>query len=481
MKRAGLTGDIRIVSDTDDLESLYDRASLLLLTSRLDPLPNIAIDAICKGLPLVCFAKASGIADILEDNQLKAECVADYLNTSDMASKAILLLEETTHIRVHKEFQSIGERAFSMETYCKQLIELQGDARHTLDQSTENVAALLECGQFDVTYYRGTSFPARHFRKVERESCWEYVVHTRTATVIRKPVAGFNPLVYRERIGLNRNTDPLLHHIRNPDISRDVLPVLLTPTGTSATIETQTKSVALHIHAYYPELLADILERLNRNETTISLFVTVDSIEKQAGVEKILSEKGFPLATVSIHSNRGRDVFPFLDICKSIKGRFDIIGHIHTKKSPHVMDGSDLVARWRDLLLGNLIGSDHCENMMDRIIFHMDTHANIQLVFPDDPHVISWGKNLRFAEVLTSDLEFSQLPKYFEFPVGTMFWATSAYLDGFVKMGMPDRFSPKEPLPIDGTILHAWERLLGAKVGTRPPGYAMTFVPGLTR
>lgn len=481
IQRAGLTANIRIVPDTDDLESLYDRASLLLLTSRLDPLPNIAIDAICKGLPLVCFDKASGIADVLKGNNLEVDCVAAYINTSDMANKAIRLLDAQIHDRIRKAFQTIGKTDFSMPGYCGQLTAQQDNAKHVLEQCTVNVAALIKTGCFDVAYYRGRKPPARHLRKIEEESYWEYVLHTRANTVIRKPAVGFNPLVYRERTNLERRIDPLLHHIHNPDDSKHVLPELITPSKELPTAIDHGKTVALHIHAYYPDMLGDILDRLKPNRSSVTLFITVDSIEKQTDVQTLLDKKALKQASVIVYTNKGRDVYPFLELCKSIGDQFDIIGHIHTKKSPHVTDGSDLVVRWRDLLLGNLLGSEHCEDMLDRIICHMDRHPAVQLVFPDDPHVIGWGKNLRFAEMLCTDSEFAQLPKHFEFPVGTMFWATSAYLDAFVKMELTERFTPKEPLPIDGTILHAWERLLGAKVGSQPPGYALTFVPGLSR
>ena len=37
-------------------------ADTLLLPSRLDPLPNVAVDALCEGLPVICFARTTGIA-----------------------------------------------------------------------------------------------------------------------------------------------------------------------------------------------------------------------------------------------------------------------------------------------------------------------------------------------------------------------------------------------------------------------------------
>ena len=481
IQRVGLSDSLFIVPDTDNLEALYDRASLLLLTSRLDPLPNIAIDAICKGLPIVCFDKASGIADVLKDSHLGADCVAAYINPSDMASKALRLCEDSTKRRIQQALQAIGETAFSMPNYCQHLFELHEMAKTTLDRSTVTAQAVIESNRLDVCYYTGTQPTARQYQRTYIESCWEFVLKTSAGTLIRKPKAGFNPFIYRERIGLDTGVDPFLHFIQNENTQQKVLPQVLGPDTELLGSEAVQPTVALHIHAYYPELLTDILERLHKNRTQVTLFITVDSSAKQAQIQTLLQTAGWHQANVSVHPNRGRDVYPFLALCESILDNYDIIGHIHTKKSPHVRDGSNLVTRWREMLLGNLLGSNVCADMLDRIVSHMNSHPSVQIVFPDDPHIIGWGKNLSFAKMMESPSDFASLPKYFDFPVGTMFWATSAYLDPFVRMALPERFTPEEPLPIDGTVLHAWERLLGAKAGSKPPGYALTFVPGLTR
>ena len=481
IQRAGLSDSLFIVPDTDNLEELYDRASLLLLTSRLDPLPNIAIDAICKGLPIVCFDKASGIADVLKDSHLAIDCVAAYINPSDMACKALRLCEDSTKQRIQQALQTIGEKTFSMSKYCQQLFELREMAKRTLNRNTLTAEAVIKSNQLDVCYYTGTRPTARQHQRTYIESCWEFVLKTGAGTAIRKPQVGFNPFIYRERIGLDSDTDPFLHFIQNKKTQHNVLPQIVGPESELLGSEVAQPTVALHIHAYYPELLTDILERLQKNRTHVSLFITVDSAAKQAQVQNLLRTTGLQEGNVSVQPNRGRDVYPFLRLCESILESYDIIGHIHTKKSPHVRDGSNLVTRWREMLLGNLLGSNVCVDMLDRIVTHLNNHPSVQIIFPDDPHIIGWGKNIGIAKEIESTASFASLPKFFDFPVGTMFWARSAYLDPFVHMALPERFTPEEPLPIDGTVLHAWERLLGAKAGTEPPGYSLTFVPGLTR
>ena len=479
--RSGLTGRINIVAETDNLESLYQKASLLLLTSRLDPLPNIAIDAICTGLPLVCFSKASGIAAVLIENGLEASCVARYIDPSDMARKALSLSGEQASLEVGQALKSIGESSFSLAKYCQHLLDLKITATDHLEKAGHTVNTLINSKYFDAGYYHGTPLQPGANTHAATAYCWDYVMETRAGTVIRKPAVGFNPLVYRERLGLDRLIDPLLHHHSTPGAGQYHAPAVISPASGASSPEPASLKSALHIHAFYVDLLPDILDRLLQNTFQVDLYITVDTPEKMKQVTDLLSTRATETATVSVRSNQGRDVYPFLLVLEEIKGSYDVIGHVHTKRSPHVRDGSDLVSRWRNLLLGNLLGSDQCENMLDRVMVHFSTHTDIDIVFPDDPHIIGWGKNVDIARDFVSDRAFDDLPKSFDFPVGTMFWARTRYLDAILKLDVHNRFSPKEPLPIDGTILHAWERVLGAMAATPVPRYALTHVPGLSR
>ena len=91
------------------------------------------------------------------------------------------------------------------------------------------------------------------------------------------------------------------------------------------------------------------------------------------------------------------------------------------------------------------------------------------------------GGDIDVAKNLMSDQAFRKLPHYFDFPVGTMFWAKPLYLKNIAKLNVQNQFLPSEPLPVDGTILHAWERVLGAMASIDKSRYALTSVPGLTR
>ena len=49
---------------------LMDAADVFLVTSRLDPLPNVALDAAARDLPVIAFRRATGLADLAEAGQI---------------------------------------------------------------------------------------------------------------------------------------------------------------------------------------------------------------------------------------------------------------------------------------------------------------------------------------------------------------------------------------------------------------------------
>ena len=50
---------------------LMDAADVFLVTSRLDPLPNVALDAAARGLPIIAFSGATGLADLAEEDSIE--------------------------------------------------------------------------------------------------------------------------------------------------------------------------------------------------------------------------------------------------------------------------------------------------------------------------------------------------------------------------------------------------------------------------
>jgi lipopolysaccharide biosynthesis protein len=119
--------------------------------------------------------------------------------------------------------------------------------------------------------------------------------------------------------------------------------------------------------------------------------------------------------------------------------------------------------------------------MMDTILSRFATDAETGLIFADEPHLSDWDFNRAMSEQLARKMGFkTALPEFFDFPVGTMFWARYAAIEPLIKLGLDWHDYPAEPAPIDGTILHAIERLLPATARHAGYRYVTTHVPGVS-
>ena len=169
---------------------------------------------------------------------------------------------------------------------------------------------------------------------------------------------------------------------------------------------------------------------------------------------------------------------PFLTEYDWLDDNYDLLGHLHCKKTPQV--DADFGQTWRRFLWRNLLGEGY--PMMDVIAKCFEDDSELGLVFPDDPNIFGWMTNKEPVARLAKKMKLTvDLPRAFDFPVGTMFWCRPAALRPLFDLGLGWDQYPFEPLPGDGTILHAIERLLPFIVRHERYLVAATNVSGLTR
>lgn len=65
--RSGLTEYMRVLPEQPDLEEIWNLADCLFMSSLLDPFPNVAIDALVRNVPVVCYDGATGIAELAKE------------------------------------------------------------------------------------------------------------------------------------------------------------------------------------------------------------------------------------------------------------------------------------------------------------------------------------------------------------------------------------------------------------------------------
>ncbi len=478
IQRAGLEKHLVFAGETPAIEIAYKEADLFVLSSRLDPLPNVAIDALVHGLPVLCFDRASGIAEFLKENGFQDRCVARYLDTAHMADQ-VLALSASASLRhqVGARAQETSSRFFKMKDYVERLeVVAQGaasGARQEKEDAELIVASGLYRADFSVPPYTAPLSVPAAVRMFVRG--WASGIRR------RKPCPGFHPGIYLDEHGVRSpGSDPTADYIRagRPEGPWNY-PVIVAD-GKRPDILPENKHIALHLHIFYPDLLPGITARLSRNRLRPDLFVSVPDEAARDLVAAQLQHYQGDIASLEIVPNRGRDIAPLLTgFGGRILAKYDFVGHLHTKKTLDVKDAA-MGKAWYEFLLDNLLSNERGP-MADTILSAMHSDASLGMVFPDDPYVVDWNANKGFAEPLAARMGVSALPRHFIFPVGTMFWARTSALAPLVGLNLRWNDYPAEPLPYDGTLPHALERLLPFALPLGNLRAATTNVIGVTR
>ena len=476
IRRAGLEDHVAFLGETSAIEAAYDEADVLLLSSRLDPLPNVAIDAMSVGVPVVCFDKTTGIADFLQASGLAETCVAAYLDTADAAEKILRfsavpgLLEE-----VGAKCRQAALQYFDMERYVQDLESLVDTVRQRTLREKSDYQAVLAADVLrpDVACYPDAPSPAQVARRYVR--AWASGIGR------RKPFPGFHPGIYQEQHGLAASgADPLVDYLQSGQPDGAWRYPVITPLDGSVALGHNSIRLALHIHVYYVDLLPDILRRLGLNQSRADLFVSVKDEAALQLAQTYLAAYPGRVAALRVVPNRGRDIGPFLTgFLPEILASYDLVGHIHTKKSKDVKD-ERMGKTWFHFLMENLVGGASGP-MMDIIVNRLQQDASIGMVFPDDPYITGIEKNRDIAAAIGQNMGVFSIPMHFAYPVGTMFWSRTAALKPMADLQLGWEDYPEEPLPYDGTLLHALERLVALVLPSGGWKIATTNVNGVSR
>lgn len=352
---------------------------------------------------------------------------------------------------------------------------LRPDVARTSVEDTQDFYSIKKDVAFDHNFYVSPLAPS-----LSRDEAIRTFLRQRLGKAgNRKPMAGFNAEIYAAEAltAAERETrNPFVDFIEKgkptgPWLSSPILPPSQSPLASRLRI-------ALHVHAFYADLALEFLTCMAANQSCCDLLVSTTTEPAMASLRNAL--KGYTKGTVriSVVPNRGRDLGPFLTEYNFLDGKYDLVGHVHFKKSAHITPQFGEV--WRHFLWRNLLGPDH--PMLDQIARSFEDDASLGLVFPDDPYMPGWSSDKALGILLAAKMKLgTELPDAFEFPVGTMFWCRPDALRAIFKLGPSWEDYPAEPLPIDGTMLHALERLLPFAVTDAGYRTATTHIPGLTR
>lgn len=242
-----------------------------------------------------------------------------------------------------------------------------------------------------------------------------------------------------------------LNYILPSDISEDIPDV----------------KIAMVLHIYYEDLAPKCFEYAKALPQTSDIYITTDSEEKCGKFKKLFMQGNFNKVESILIANRGRDVSALLTGAKNIVGNYDYVLFVHDKKVEH-MDNRIKGESFAYKCFDNLLGS---REYVKNIINTFEKNERLGLLCPPPPNhadyyptlgYFDWGMNYDNTKALSEKLGLTVKIDWRKEPVsplGTMFWFRPKAMKLLFDVDWEYEDFPPEPNGIDGTLLHAIERI----------------------
>ena len=239
---------------------------------------------------------------------------------------------------------------------------------------------------------------------------------------------------------------------QDPQISTNIAPIPPLKAG----LPESSLTIGVHVHVFYPELLPEIYVFLNNIPFRFTTVVTCPkAIEKEVSVR--LANQ--PYTRVVGVENKGRDIAPWLLVGAKLLRNRDVVLKLHTKSTPH----ASALSGWRLQLLWNLLASgSNVDSVIQNFIEDKNLAISMPLYHPNILSDINWGSNKEKVKEIAQQLgvNVDTTQDVLPFPAGSMFWYRPSSLQALLDYKWDIKHFPEEEGQIDGTLMHAIERLI---------------------
>ena len=241
------------------------------------------------------------------------------------------------------------------------------------------------------------------------------------------------------------------------------------------------KKVLIIAHLYYDDIWKYAFNYLRNIPSYIDILITTDSTDKKEFFEKNIANNLENNVNVIKIEPRGRDMAALLVGARDIVKDYDYFCFMHDKKS----QGKEYItvgATFRDILWENNLASP---DYINGIVKEFDNNPSLGLIVPPrvyhGTYFYSYVNNywtLCYDEVLNlldkmkinSKITRDSPP----LSIGNCFWAKYDALAPLFDLNWDYGDFPEEPMPADGTVSHALERIHGYVAASK--GYYTEFV-----
>lgn len=240
------------------------------------------------------------------------------------------------------------------------------------------------------------------------------------------------------------------------------------------------KKIAVLVHVYYEDLIEECFDFIQEIPEEIDVLIYSANENTRYASKKAIVARKLKNCKVIAKNNRGRDFSALLVAARDIITSYDYICFIHDKKShggSPVTSGKTWMFQMWESLLGN---RDYIYNILDT----MEADESLGLLVPAEPFHseaiggIGWtwaqdyNKTIELANMIGIKANFD--PDKHPIALGTAFWCKREALAPLFDYKFTYQDFPNEPMPIDGTVCHALERIIGYVAQSQ--GYYMAYV-----
>ncbi|WP_285350051.1 rhamnan synthesis F family protein [Pseudomonas sp. ME-P-057] len=240
------------------------------------------------------------------------------------------------------------------------------------------------------------------------------------------------------------------------------------------TAKAKKLKIAICFHIFYEDYIERFSKALDNFPLAVDVFITLahgvdDSLAREAFGNHV-NVKRVEICTVP---NRGRNFGPLLTEYAAELSEYDLFCHLHSKKS--LYSGREQ-HQWAEYLtefllrdprvtteLLNAFADDTTLGLYYPTTFWM-MPSWVNHVTMNKGHMNDWYRTLNIS---------AHAHDFLAYPAGGMFWARPQALKNLLELGLKYEDFPEEPLPNDGSSLHALERILGPLAASN--GYRQFF------
>lgn len=414
---SGLEREVYFFDETSDLNPFFDLADVFFLPSRLDPFPNVAIDAVSAQVPVVAFEKGTGFVDFIHAHPSVGTAVP-YL---DLPAAAEAICDYIEGRKAMPERSKAITQALSFPAYADFVLELCASAVIRQKAIADEAELIERSGQFNEDFFgafRSDMHPIL-------SKTYQYVDMWDKGVVLSKMLPASNEWLAAESATGTIGVTPFGKALvagRSTATHR----LLRWDEQQAAGEQAQALSVAIHLHLKKAANLAPLLERFTTPDAMrATLFVTIEDEDDLKVVESTLREYPFD-SQVQLVPRRVREMGAFILLLQDALSRFDVVGHFHDADSAVTIPGvkpAPLYQYHADLLLGK------DGRRVGNVLNAFAANSGLGLLFAESPVISEQGNIPQSAHALSAALIGRDvLRESAEYPACHQFWARTAAL-----------------------------------------------------